>query len=93
MKSHFQQSIRFARPQLQWLDAETKRLRISVNALVRQLVDDVQTFFGLPPSVAASLEKDRTTMGLDRRRYLQELLTRRYATLLRAELEEESRRS
>lgn len=87
MKSYGQQSIRFAAAQLNWLNEATKRAGVSVNAVVRGLVDDAQTYFGLPPTVVEQLEKDRAAMGLDFRRYVQELLTQRYTAVLRAELE------
>ena len=82
-----QQSIRFAPAQLMWLSKESERLGASFNALVRQLVDDSRTFFGLPPTMVRSLEEERRALGLDFRQYVQELLTRRYRDLLKQEFE------
>ncbi len=83
-----QQSIRFAPQHIVWLAAESKRTGESFNSVVRQLVDDARSFYGLSPTIADLLEKERATMGLDFRRYVQEVLTQRYASLLRADIEE-----
>lgn len=80
-----QQSIRFAPERRTWLTDATRRSGESMNAVVRQLIEDAQTFFGLPPSVVALLQKDRAEMGLDHRGYVRELLTRRYRDLLLAQ--------
>ena len=90
LRDYLQQSIRFAPDQLAWLSSESKRTAQSVNAIVRQLVEDAQTFYELAPTMAETLEKDRLAMGLDVRRYMQELLTQRYRDLLRAEFEAQS---
>jgi hypothetical protein len=82
-----QQSIRFAPRQLAWLASESKRAGESFNAVVRGLVDDAQTLFGLSPTIVDLLEEERAAMGLDFRRYIQEVLTQRYSNLLRAEIE------
>lgn len=81
-RDYIQQSIRFAADHLKWLTEATERDGVSINAVVRGLVDDARTFFGLPPTMVALLEKDRGRMGLDFRRYVQELLTRRYRDLI-----------
>lgn len=85
VRDYIQQSIRFAPQHLKWLTDETNRHGVSINAVVRQLVDDARTFFGLSPTMVELLEKDRAKMGLDFRRYVQELLTQRYRDLLLAE--------
>lgn len=84
-----QQSIRFSTVQSDWLRAEGAQQRASINELVRRLVDDRRTFFGLAPTLCAALEEDRVALGLDSRTYLQELLTLRYAKVLREQLERE----
>lgn len=84
---HQQQSIRFAPEQRAWLSDATRRSGESINAVVRQLVDDAQTFFGLSPSILALLQQDRVAMGLDHRGYVRELLTRRYRDLLLAQFD------
>jgi hypothetical protein len=83
-----QQSIRFAPQHIAWLSAESKRTGESFNSVVRQLVDDARSFYGLSPTIADLLEEERATMGLDFRRYVQEVLTQRYANLLRADIED-----
>lgn len=85
IRDYIQQSIRFAPQHLKWLNDETARAGVSINAVVRGLVDDARTYFGLSPTMVELLEKDRTRMGLDFRRYVQELLTQRYRDLLLAE--------
>jgi len=80
-----QQSIRFAPGHVIWLSNESKRLGASVNAIVRQLVDDSIRFFGLPPTMIETLQRDQKALGLDFRSYVQDLLTRRYRDLLRQE--------
>lgn len=85
VRDYIQQSIRFAPQHLKWLTDETNRHGVSINAVVRQLVDDARTFFGLSPTMVQLLEKDRARMGLDFRRYVQELLTQRYRDLLLAD--------
>ena len=88
-RDYFQQSIRFAPHHLNWLSTEAARTGESFNAVVRQLVDDARMFFGLSPSIVDALEKDRAAMGLDFRRYVQEVLTQRYSDLLRSQIEGE----
>src|SRR4051812_42552276 len=87
IRDHIQQSIRFAMVHLAWLKAETDRTGMSINAVVRQLVDDARSCFGLPPTMVETLEKDRARLGLDHRGYVQELLTQRYRDILRTEFQ------
>src|SRR5687768_583350 len=85
IRDFVQQSIRFAPGHLKWLTDEAERTGASFNALVRQLIDDSRTFYGLSPTMVEALDKDRARMKLDFHQYIQELLTRRYKELLRAE--------
>ena len=84
-----QQSIRFQPHHLKWLTDRADAISGSLNAVVRQLVDDARAFYGLAPTMVETLEKDRAARGLDYRGYLQDLLTQRYRELLRVEFEAE----
>lgn len=84
-----QQSIRFQPQHLKWLTERADSISASLNAVVRQLVDDARAFYGLSPTMVEALEKDRVSRGLDYRSYIQDLLTQRYRELLRAEFEAE----
>jgi hypothetical protein len=77
-----QQSIRFGAAHLRWLNHESQRTSTSVNAVVRQLVDDAMAWFGLPPTMMEALERDRAERKLSSRQYVQELLTQRYREML-----------
>lgn len=87
-----QQSIRFAVAQVRWLRQEARTRGISVNAVVRRLLDDHLTLFAAPPTMREVLERDRRALDLDPVGYLQELLTQRYRELIRAEVEAARRR-
>src|SRR4051794_123803 len=84
-----QQSIRFQPHHLKWLTERAEAISGSLNAVVRQLVDDARAFYSLAPTMVEALEKDRAARGLDYRGYIQDLLTQRYRELLRAEFEAE----
>lgn len=81
-RAFVQQSIRFSADNARWLSSESTRTRTSINAVVRALIDDASSYFGLGPSIVAILEKDRSSMELSHRRYVQEILARRYSDLL-----------
>ena len=84
-----QQSIRFQPHHLKWLTERAEAISGSLNAVVRQLVDDARAFYSLAPTMVEALEKDRAARGLDYRGYIQDLLTQRYREILRAEFESE----
>ena len=84
-----QQSIRFQPHHLKWLTERAEAISGSLNAVVRQLVDDARAFYSLAPTMVEALEKDRAARGLDYRGYIQDLLTQRYRELLRAEFDAE----
>lgn len=89
IRDYMQQSIRFAPQHIKWLTDETARAGVSINAVVRKLVDNARTFFGLSPTMLEAIDKDRAAMGLDFEGYIRELLTQRYRDLLRAEIRAE----
>lgn len=88
-RDFIQQSIRFQPQHLKWLTERAEQMSASLNAVVRQLVDDARAYYGLSPTMVETLEKDRLSRGLDFRSYVQDLLTQRYRELLRAEFERE----
>jgi hypothetical protein len=49
-----------------------------VTDLVRGIVDDFRTLFGLPGLIVDALDADAKALGLDRRQYLMHLVARRY---------------
>ena len=92
-RDFIQQSISFKPQHLKWLTERAEQMSASLNAVVRKLVDDARAYYGLSPTMVESLEKDRLARGLDFRSYIQDLLTRRYRELLRAEFEAEGRKN
>lgn len=93
IRDYMQQSIRFAPQHLKWLTEETARAGISINAVVRKLVDNARTSFGLSPTMLEAIDKDRAAMGLDFEEYIRELLTQRYRDILNREFQEKAQRS
>ena len=60
-KDFVQQSIRFQPHHLKWLTERAEAISGSLNAVVRQLVDDARAFYSLAPTMVETLEKDRAT--------------------------------
>ncbi len=78
---YFTQSFRFTPEQTAFLKEGAKRLG-STTALVREVLDDARTLYGLPMAIAEALEKDRRALGLSPREYIMHLLARRYEGVL-----------
>ena len=78
---YFTQSFRFTPEQTAFLKEGAKRLG-STTAVVREVLDDVRTLYGLPMVLVESLEKDRKALGLSQREYVMHLLARRYEGVL-----------
>ena|SRR5215510_4461079 len=79
---YFTQSFRFTPEQAAFLKEESKRLG-STTAVIREVLDDVRTLYGLPRVIIEALEKDRQTLGLrSHREYVMHLLARRYERVL-----------
>lgn len=78
---YFTQSFRFTPEQTTFLKDEAKRLG-STTAVIREVLDDVRTLYGLPKVIAEALEKDRKALGLSPREYVMHLLARRYERVL-----------
>jgi hypothetical protein len=52
------------------------------DAVVREVLDDMRTLYGLPMVIVESIEKDRKALGLSQREYVMHLLARRYERVL-----------
>ena len=64
------------------IEKEAKDESKAVAHVLRRIVEDYATLFGLPRSAFETLEADRKAMGLDRRDYFKELLDGRYRQVL-----------
>src|SRR5713101_3136976 len=78
---YFTQSFRFTPEQTSFLKEGAKRLG-STTAVVREVLDDVRTLYGLPMVMIELLERDRKALGLSQREYVMHLLARRYERVL-----------
>jgi hypothetical protein len=69
---------------IQQLRSDARELRRPVSHIVKGLVADHYSLFGLPRPMVELLERDRLSdpRGLDRRQYIMELLGVRYRALL-----------
>jgi len=83
-------SIRLEQSQLAWISKEIKKT-LTTNGLIRQLIDDAMTLFGLPAPVLEILQEDAKSKGIsldsyqDCRDYLIRLLMLRYDSLVRGD--------
>jgi hypothetical protein len=64
------------------IEKEAKGESKAVAHVLRRIIEDYATLFGLPRSAFETLEADRKAMGLDRRDYFKELLDGRYRQVL-----------
>jgi hypothetical protein len=74
-------SCRFPPDLYGWIKKQADSRAWSVNELVRRVMDDARTAYGLPKEIVDTLEADRKAMGLDWREYVMQVLTLRYKTL------------
>ena len=58
------------------------------NNVIRQLVEDGRTFYGLPDNIREKLEADAARLGKTRREYIIQLLSLRYEQLFKEELQD-----
>lgn len=83
-------SMRVSTVQAAWIAKEAK-VSGNTNEVLRELIDDAMSLYGLPEVVVEELEKDAASKGLklssmrDRRNYFQRILMRRYDALARGE--------
>ena len=64
------------------IEGEAKFESKAVAHVLRRIVEDYATLYGLSRSAFETLEADRKAMGLDRRDYFKELLDGRYRQVL-----------
>ena len=79
---YFAQSFRFTPEQAATIKEEAKRLG-STTALVRELIEDHRTMFGLPNIQVEVLQADMKSLKIETpREYVRHLLALRYRALL-----------
>jgi hypothetical protein len=70
----FRQQVSFTMEQTSWLRGPGK-FGQGFAAAVRQAVEDQRTIYELPPVMAELLNTEAKRLGLDRRRYIQHVLS------------------
>ena len=76
-------SARIPSAEVKHLKEAAKPLGGNLALIIRQLIEDSHTFYGLPDAIREELEADAKRSGKDQRRYVIDLLTRRYAEIIR----------
>lgn len=76
-------SFRLPPSTVRWLKAEAERRGWSMSATVYRIVEDLENWFGFPPTITDQLAADRKALGLDWRDYLMHLMTRRFEDVRR----------
>ena len=72
-------TVRFSMATYHWLHAEAKARAEYLNDFVGRILEDAQTWFGLPPAIVAVLDADRKALHkASLREYIVELHVRRY---------------
>jgi hypothetical protein len=64
-----------------WMEREAEKRGWSLNEYFVTVAHDFHSWFGLPDMVTGLLKSDQEGAGVDRRRYLQHVLMRRYHEL------------
>ena len=64
-----------------WMNREAEKRGWSLNEYFVTVAHDFHSWFGLPDMVLDLLEADQEAKGIDRRRYIQHVLMRRYHEL------------
>lgn len=64
----------------------------TANNVIRQLVEDTRSFYGLPDNIREKLDADAERLGKTRRDYMIHLLSLRYEQLLKDEVRGEQGR-
>jgi hypothetical protein len=75
-------TFRLPNDHIAWLEEQAADAETSVNQVVRDLVFDLCTWFGMPSFVGARLEENRQQMKLDQRAYAQHLLVKRFLEIM-----------
>ncbi len=79
----FQITLRLSTKVAAWLKNLSETRRESVNDLLRQVVDDAHSLYGLPMTIVQALDDDAKALGMERRDYLMHLLALRYNQIVR----------
>jgi hypothetical protein len=77
--------LRFRDSLAAWIQANAKDSGRTMTAVVREALEDARSMYGLPLPVVELLEEDAAALGLDRRRYAQHVLFRRFEQVKRHE--------
>ncbi len=80
-------TFRLPSDHIAWLEEQASDAETSVNQVIRSLVFDLCTWFGMPFFVGQRLEENRQQMKLDQRAYAQHLLVKRFAAIVKEGLE------
>lgn len=74
-------TIRMPRDLGHWMNREAEKRGWSLNEYFVTVAHDFHSWFGLPDMVIGLLKADQEASGVDRRRYIQHVLMRRYHEL------------
>jgi len=69
-----------------WVTQQSK-VDGTTNNVIRQLVEDARTFYGLPDNIREKLDADAAKLRKTRREYVIHLLSLRYEHMLKEELQ------
>jgi hypothetical protein len=75
-------TFRFPRDIADWLAHEARKRGWSMNEFMVTIAHDLYAWYALPNVVVEQLEADCEALGLDRRRYMTQVLMRRYHEIL-----------
>src|SRR5947209_2902373 len=75
-------SVRFPIDVMAWFKSQAESKGEPITDLVRRIVDDYRTLFGLPKLIVDALDADAKALGLPRREYVMHLVARRYEEVL-----------
>ena len=75
--------LRFRDSLAAWIQANAEDSGRTMSAVVREALEDARSMYGLPSPVVELLEEDAAALGLDRRRYAQHVLFRRFEQVKR----------
>ena len=88
----FRQQVTFTNEQAAWLRGPGKHQQ-GFAAAVRQAVEDQRTLYELPPMMVEKMDAEAKRLGLDRRRYIQNILNLHAHELLKTEGSGRSKKS
>ena len=71
-------TVRLPSDLFHWMNREAEKRGWSLNEYFVTVAHDFHSWFGLPDIVIGLLKEDQEASGIDRRRYIQHVLMRRY---------------